>query len=486
LQSPALSPKLPGMDIVSVIVPVYNERATLSFCIERVLAVDLGCEREIVVADDGSTDGSAEVIRRLAREHAEVRPVFLPRNRGKGAAVRAGLEAARGTIAVIQDADLEYDPKDLPHVLAPIIEGRADAVYGSRLAAGPERRVLYYRHALGNRLVTFISNLLTDLNLTDVETGYKAFRMDLVRGLPIRSRTFTFEIEITAKLAALGARVYEVPISYHGRSYLEGKKITWWDGFKALATALRFRLASDLGPERPETRARLDVRRLRRFNRWLARKVVRHAGDRVVQCLPDVGTVTVFLSQKERIVCAEPDPARAEFLRRRFGHRPNVRVVEGEIEDDTTFEELKAERPDTVLCVNSLASVEDDEAMLARARELLPPDGKLVLFVPRGRWLFSPLDRARGYLRRYSKEELRGKIERAGFELERMKSFDRVGVLTWFLWGKVLRRKRAGGMLLGLYDRLTFLWRALDWILPLPGLSLIAVARAAGESGNRE
>lgn len=474
------------MECVSIIVPVYNERATLSHCIERVLAVDLGLEREIVVVDDGSTDGSADVARRLAGEHEELRPVFLRKNRGKGAAVRAGLAAAAGTIAVIQDADLEYDPRDLPRVLAPIIEGRADACFGSRLAAGPERRVLYYRHALGNRLVTFVSNLLTDLNLTDVETGYKAFRTDLVRGVPIRSRSFTFEIEITAKLAALGARIYEVPISYHGRSYLEGKKIGWRDGVKALLTALRFRIASDLGPERPETRARVDVRRLRRFNGWLARAVLRHTGDRVVECLPDVGTVTGYLSQKERVVCVEPDRAKADFLRRRFSHRPNVRVVEGALDDEATLEELRREEVDTVLCVNSLASIADDEAMLANWGRLLPPGGRLVLLVPRGRWLFSPLDRARGHVRRYSKRELRWKIERAGFEIERLRSFNRVGVLTWFLWGKILRRKRARGMLLGLYDMFTFLWRILDRLLPLPGLSLVAVAtKASGKNAQR-
>ena len=260
------------MELLSILIPVYNERATLASCLERVLAVDPGVEREVVVADDGSTDGSAQVLKDFAESHPEVRPVLLERNRGKGAAIRAAIAEARGTVAVIVDADLEYDPADLPDVIRPILDGRADAVYGSRFVAGRERRVLYYRHTLGNRFITFVSNLLTDLNLTDVETGYKAFRTDLVKPLSIRSNSFAFEIEITAKLAALGARIYEVPVSYHGRTYLEGKKITWVDGIWALWAAVRFRLLPDLGGGRPEARSRDGQRRLKRLNRWLARR----------------------------------------------------------------------------------------------------------------------------------------------------------------------------------------------------------------------
>ncbi|MHC5054397.1 MAG: glycosyltransferase [Planctomycetota bacterium] len=468
------------MELVSIIIPVYNERATLRHCVERVLDVDIGAEREIIIVDDGSTDGSADVVRELGSTYEEVKPGYFKKNRGKGAAVKAALEVARGTVAVVQDADLEYDPRDLPRVLRPILEGRADAVFGSRLSGGREHRVLYYRHAIGNRFITFISNVLTDLNLTDVETGYKAFRLDLVKGLPIRSRSFTFEIEITAKLAHLGARIYEVPISYHGRSYQEGKKISWVDGIWALLAAVRFRLFPGLGRGRLETRARVDVRRLRRFNRWLARKLLRWTGDRVIEYAPDVGTVTAHLVRKERVVCVEPQVERATFVARRFGHRPNVRVIAGEVHEDKVFQALRVEDADTVLCVNALACVKDDEGVMREFAGVLEPGGRLVLFLPRGRWLYSPLDRARRYVRRYSKRYLYDKLVRAGFEVERMRSFNRVGVLTWFLWGKILRRRRAGGLLLGLYDRLTFLWRMLDWILPLPGLSLIVVARKRG------
>jgi SAM-dependent methyltransferase len=199
-------------------------------------------------------------------------------------------------------------------------------------------------------------------------------------------------------------------------------------------------------------------------------------GDRVVEFMPDVGAVTAHLVRKERVVCLEPDPAKARFLRRRFGHRPNVRVVEGAIEDEKSVDELRAERPDTVLCVNSLAAAEDDSALLERFARILDGKGRLVLLVPAGQWLFSPLDRAQGRLRRYSRRGLGRKLEEAGFEIERLRSFDRAGTLAWLVWGKLLRRRRAPRTALGLFDLLTPLWRVLDYVIPLPALSLVAVA----------
>jgi glycosyltransferase involved in cell wall biosynthesis len=465
------------MELLSILIPVYNERATLASCLRRVLAVEVGVEREVVVSDDGSTDGSAQVLTDLAESHPEVKAVLLERNRGKGAAIRAAIAEARGTLAVVLDADLEYDPADLPDVIRPILDGRADAVYGSRFATGRERRVLYYRHTLGNRLVTFVSNLLTDLNLTDVETGYKAFRTDLVKPLSLRSNSFAFEIEITAKLAALGARIYEVPVSYHGRTYLEGKKITWVDGIWALWAAVRFRFFPDIGGGRSGALSRDGVRRLKRFNRWLARKVLPCTGDRVIQYAPGAGPITFFLAEKERVMCVEPDPFLARFLKARFGHRSNMRVVEGALDAPEVRDDLRADKPDTLLAVNSLAAAPDDAGLLFRFADLLPAGARLVLVVPRGRWLRSPLDEGSGYLRRYSKKELVEMLVATGFEVERTLAFHRAGTIAWLVWGKILRRRGAWGPFLGLYDRLTLLWRILDYVLPVPGLSLVVVAR---------
>ena len=224
---------------LSVLIPVYNEADTVARVVARLRSVPLGVE--LVAIDDASTDGSADNLDGLCREGRLDRVVRHERNRGKGAAIRSGIREATGDVIVIQDADLEYDPAELPALLAPIADGRADAVFGSRFQGGPHR-VLYFWHSVGNRLLTLLSNMFTDLNLTDVETCYKLVRADLLRRLPLTSNRFGFEVEITARLAQAGARVWEMPISYSGRTYAEGKKITWRDGLAALFHILRYNL----------------------------------------------------------------------------------------------------------------------------------------------------------------------------------------------------------------------------------------------------
>jgi glycosyltransferase involved in cell wall biosynthesis len=219
----------PSSRVLAVVVPVFNERDTIDEILERVAASPV--VEEILVVDDGSTDGTREKL--AARERPRVRVILHERNRGKGAAVRTGIAEAKAPIVVIQDADLEYDPAEYPVLVGPILAGEADAVFGSRFLSGPSR-VLYYRHRLGNGLLTFLSNLATDLNLTDMETCYKAVRREVLQGLDLQQERFGIEPEVTAKLARAGARIYEVPISYRGRTYAEGKKIGWRDGVKAI------------------------------------------------------------------------------------------------------------------------------------------------------------------------------------------------------------------------------------------------------------
>jgi glycosyltransferase involved in cell wall biosynthesis len=221
---------------LSVVMPVYNEAETVSQSTRRVRAVPL--DIELVCVDDGSTDGTREVLQALHAEGVIHRLILQPRNRGKGAAVRTGIAAATGDVIVIQDADLEYDPFDLPRLLEPISDGRADAVFGSRFAGGPHR-VLYFWHRMGNGALTLLSNMFTDLNLTDMETCYKMVRADLLKRLPLRTNRFGIEPELTARLAQARARIYELPISYDGRTYADGKKIGWRDGVAAIWHIIR-------------------------------------------------------------------------------------------------------------------------------------------------------------------------------------------------------------------------------------------------------
>ena len=237
--------------MISLVIPVYNEKASLEELLRRVVAVDV--PKELIVVDDFSTDGSREVLSRLAERglgslegahpvnENRLEVLFQERNQGKGAALRRGFSAATGDVVVVQDADLEYDPREIPRLIGPILDGHADVVFGSRFV-GETRRVLYYWHAVVNWGLTTLSNMTSGLNLTDMETCYKAFRRELIQSIPIEEDRFGFEPEITAKVARAGARVYEVPISYHGRTYEEGKKIGWKDGFRAVYAIAKYSL----------------------------------------------------------------------------------------------------------------------------------------------------------------------------------------------------------------------------------------------------
>ena len=223
---------------ISVVMPVYNEIGTIDEILTRVQAVAV--EKEIVIVDDYSTDGTRERLKKIEQGHGNVKVFYHERNQGKGAALRTGFEGVTGDIVIIQDADLEYDPKEYPVLLEPILDGRADVVYGSRFLGGPHR-VLFFWHYLGNKFLTFLSNALTNLNLTDMETCYKVFRREVLNDIQLKSNRFGFEPEFTAKIAKKGFRIYETSISYSGRTYAEGKKIGWKDGVKAIFAILWFR-----------------------------------------------------------------------------------------------------------------------------------------------------------------------------------------------------------------------------------------------------
>ena len=233
---------------LSVLVPVYNEERTLEEVVRRVCAFPMA--KEIILVDDGSKDRSRDILTRLQEENQRandplnrIRAFFQPQNQGKGAALKTALSHVTGDVVLVQDADLEYDPADYPTLIEPIQKGLADVVYGTRFAGGGAHRVFFFWHSMGNRVLTLLSNMLSNLNLSDMEVGYKVFRADILQGIELKSRRFGFEPEITMKLAKKGCRFYEVPISYHGRTYEEGKKITWKDGVAALYYMIRFRFA---------------------------------------------------------------------------------------------------------------------------------------------------------------------------------------------------------------------------------------------------
>ncbi len=466
------------MPILSVLIPCFNERPTISEIVGRVLAVYLvGIDLELVLVNDGSTDGSAEIMARLAENDPRIRVVDHPRNLGKGAAVRSGQTVCTGDFVMIQDADLEYDPQDYPALLAPLISGRADAVYGSRFAGGRTRRVLLFSHEIGNRWLTTLSNLATGFNLTDMSTGAKVFRGDLFRSIPIGSDGFGFEPEMTAKLARLDCRLYEVPIDYHGRSYLGGKKIRWKDGLVMGLSILRYFLSDGLKGVDEGLETLQSMRWARRYNKWITSRIAPHIGDRVLEAGAGIGNLTAHLLNRELVLAADNNEVYLERLAATFTNNPNVRTTALDLEDPEEIFKLGDQRLDTVICVNVIEHLKNDEEVLRGFYEILEPGGRAIILAPNGRWLYGSIDRGLDHHRRYDRSELRTKMEHAGFVLDDLFGLNRVAPLFWFLNGRILRRTSVPAGQVRFFDRLVPLVKLVDRLLPLPPLSIIAIGR---------
>ena len=471
--------------LVSVLIPLYNEEEFIGELLSRVLRAPLppGMSMEVIVVDDCSSDESAAIVRSITEHYPQIRLIQHSSNQGKGAAVRTAIQHAQGEIGIIQDADLEYSPAEYPSLLKPILEDRADAVYGSRFVVAGERRVLYFWHALANRILTTLCNMVADINLTDMETCYKAFRLALVKSIPLRSRRFGIEPEITIKLAQRQARIYEIPISYHGRTYEEGKKIGMKDAFQAVFTILRYGLFRDIYMDHGA--AILDsLAKTPRFNRWMASVVSPFLGQRVLELGSGIGNLAMHLSRRRSAYFASDiDDEHMARLRIRFRDRPNFSIQLCNLENPAHFEPLKSRNIDSVVCLNVLEHVPDDNQGLRNICSVLQPGGTAVVLVPEGQSIYGTLDEVLGHCRRYSEAELRGKMEAAGLRVEQIIRFNRVTRPGWYVNGRLLKKKTFSPFQLAVFDRLVWLWRRIDKLLPWPPVSIIAVARKPADSG---
>jgi glycosyltransferase involved in cell wall biosynthesis len=466
---------------LSVIIPVYNERATLRKVIERVRAVDF--PKEIIVVDDCSTDGTRELLQ--SELHALVdKVIYHACNTGKGGAIRTGVQEVTGDYVIIQDADLEYDPQEYHLLLEPVLQGKADVVYGSRFLTGKAHRVLYFWHAVGNKFLTLLSDMFTNLTLTDMETCYKLIRADVFKHINIEQNRFGFEPEITAKLARLNLRIYEVGISYDGRSYAEGKKIGWKDGFQALWCILKYSRG------RYRDYGSVTLRNLESFGayaQWIYGKLRPFLGRRVVEIGAGIGNNVEFLCEdlQRQVVVTDARPDYVEYLAEKFGGHGNLCAFHYDASQPVPAE-LKQFGADTIVCTNVLEHIEDDRRALKNMFDLLQPGGRLLLLVPAHPALFCHIDENLGHYRRYRLDELCEKVRDAGFAVEKRFYFNSLGALGWFVAGKLFRSQEIHPSYLWLQKVLLPLGHLLDRLhLPL-GLSAVVIGRKPlqPDSGN--
>ena len=460
---------------LSVVMPVYNESKTIREIVRRVL--DVPIDKELLIVDDGSTDGTRDILRELDGKEG-VRVFLQPVNQGKGAAVSVGFQHAEGDVVVVQDADLEYDPNEYPRLLAPIADGHADVVYGSRFLGGGARRVLYFWHTVGNRFLTLASNMFTNLNLTDMETCYKVFRREVVQSMRIESRRFGIEPEITAKVARRGYRIFEVPISYYGRTYEEGKKIGWRDAVSAIWTIVKHSMREAEDPKNVGHVTLARMGRLEPYNRWLADRFRSSLGGRVLEIGAGFGNMTRQLEGRELIVASDLDPVALEYLRGAFRDEPAVRVASYRFPlKEEQRAEIRALGIDSVVCLNVLEHIEDDAGTLADFFALLPSGGRVVLIVPALARLYGTLDEHLHHYRRYEKDELSEKLRAAGFVIENCRFLNRPGILGWYVNGKILRRKVLPSGQLAAFRLMLPMLRREETNPPSIGMSLLAIGK---------
>ena len=470
---------------LSVIVPAYNEQFLVEASLARLLILadspllDLV---KIIVVDDGSSDRTHDALQcfraSIEAERGLNKISWLwvrhEKNSGKGAAIRTGLLHVDTELVVIHDADLEYHPYDLLRMLEVFLAEDADAVFGSRFMAGGHKRALFFRHALGNKLLTFLCDLVCDLNLTDMETCYKMVRADLLKSIPLESSTFDVEPELAIKLAKRGSRIFEVPITYSGRTYKEGKKIDWKDGARALWAILHYAISDRIYVEDESGGEILErLNRAPRFTQWMADVILPYVGDRVLEIGAGRGNMSVHLMPRSVYWATDVNRHYLDYLATLRTTRPYMRVAHTNAMDPDTFP--AGQSFDTVVCLNVVEHVQDDVGTLENIRNVLAEGGRAIILVPCGPRLYGSLDEVLGHFRRYTKEQLTKVAEQAGFHLEKMLEFNRPGVAGWWLNACVLRRRTFGLGQIRMLNVLTPLFRRIDSWLPLPPLSIIAI-----------
>jgi glycosyltransferase involved in cell wall biosynthesis len=469
---------------LSILVPAYNEEHLVQESLRRLLILGESAylsKVQIIVVNDGSSDRTAEAVQEFFDKEKGQGGKFEwilinhLENLGKGKAIQTALARATCEIAIIHDADLEYHPKDILKMIPLFLFEEADAVYGSRFAVAEYRRVLMYRHELGNRFITFLCNLISNLNLTDVETCYKAVRTDLLKSIPIKSNDFRFEIEVTMKLAKRNAILFEVPISYSGRNYEEGKKINWKDGLKALWAILNFAVSDDIfRDDKYGSKILLRLSRAPNFNAWMAETIAPFVGQNVLEIGAGIGNISGRLIPRKKYQATDINPYYLQNLHAFKFNKPYLSVSYLDLNDVSSFR-YSGERFDTVICLNVIEHLDNDEMALKNIADLLRDKGRLILLVPRGQWLFGSQDKVLGHRRRYSEANIKSLCEKAGLTIRLLVPFNRSSTLPWLINGRIFRKRTFTRTQIFALNLMTPILRRIDRFLPWPSLSIIGV-----------
>ena len=471
---------------LTVLVPVYNEEFLVEESLKRLFVLESSSLLEkiqVIVIDDCSNDNTPAILDRLSRElplkSEKIEWDFIKHrtNCGKGKSVQTGLKKAESEITIVHDADLEYHPEDILRMIPLFIEEGADAVYGSRFASYKFRRVLMFRHELGNRFLTFFSNIISNLNLTDMETCYKAVKTDLLKSIPLKSNDFRLEPELTIKLGKRNSKIFEVPISYSGRTYQEGKKINWKDGIKALWGIIQFGFSDDIFLE-DEYGSKILARlsRADKFNSWMVDTIRPYVGKNVLEIGSGIGNITRKLIPRERYHATDINKFYLQVAENIKSDKPYLSVEYLDVNDVSTFIEDK-QKFDTIVCLNVIEHLDDDLKAMYNIVDLLDANGIAIILVPRGQWLFGTLDEVLGHKRRYAEHEIRKLSESAGLKVDKIISFNRFSMIPWYINGKILRKRTFGLFQILVMNMLTPLIRRIDRFLPFPSISYIAILR---------
>ena len=493
---------------LSIVVPCYNERFTIEFILLKIVCAPIQMEeKELIIVDDFSKDGSLEILEGLAKNWKKGLEDILERwvkkhptninyktlfneninrctfslaahkkNKGKGAALRTGIKNTTGDIILIQDADLEYDPFEYSKLLEPLMEGKAEVVFGSRYL-GESRRVLSFRHTFINKSLTVMSNLFSDLNLTDMETCYKVFKSSILKTISLRSNRFGFEPEVTAKLSHLGCTIFEVPISYSGRTYEEGKKIGPKDAIKALWCIIRYNLFPGQIVDEPNTEDTYRMAESISYNKEIFNNIKGHCGQKVLEVGGHIGSFTYLLKNKHEVTVVDNDDMAISILSNRFQNSLNVDVVKWDVTKEAP-EKIIGKKFDSITAINILEHIKDDSALIKKFHTMLPKNGNLILMTTNHKSLYTKLDKMLGHYRRYDKTELAQKLKEAGFEIETMYTYNLVGYFGWLLFAKIFKRT-ALPQQTKFFDVFAKYYLPIErrLLAPLVGLSIIAIAK---------